>query len=965
MLQIGLKKRHWLCIAALIALMICLASQTALASEGGDYYMGNTAALYSDSTTSSGVLEHLAVGEPVKMYSHNVGKDGAYWHYIEVLATGQKGYIQTGNITTMNARQSQQEQASQGNAAASGQLVVSNSAGASLKDYPTSASSVAATVQSGTVLSLIGTTTDINGSLWYYVSHQGQKLYVRAQDVQSYQAPTTGGGSGGAPAAPGNGSTATAGYRYVVTATRYVNMRSAPSTSASVVAQVPAGEMVVEQMSVLGTDSKIWRYVSWGTRVGYMRSDYLTVTGGGSSFTPPPPSPTPTPPPSAGYKDFVLTYGLTTIKKEPTMQSATVVTAPAGVALRPLNTYTDDLNTVWYQVIYSTAGNDQAGYVQRNWVLDNPTWDQLVSAGAVTPSPAPNREGEYASSGYLVTVKNDIKVYGSASLKDKGNGNYDLEITNPSYTIKSAGTIVKLEKTYYTWIPGLMYYDYIYHVQFKVWSPTIATPTPKPSATAAPAQWLTYSGYILKGDLRYATTQEMANANNQGWGSLWQPTAPPTPVPTQAPPTPYQVRMGVSHVALRTGPATSASMVTSIAPNETAQYLSQVTGADGYVWYQVSFYGRTGWVRSDLCSLIYPGGAVQAPSSTAGSGTNTGTYSSMMAVTNSGTNMRTGMGTSFGIVTKLSRGEIVQVKGSGTGTDGNTWYQVTSIFSNKTGYVRGDLLRQLTAKEQETYGSSSSGGGAVTAPPTQAPSANATLKLGMTGPEVAQLQSYLTAQSYLGSNYTSGTYDAATLMAVRRFQEAAGLSVDGVAGSATLTRLYSGGANTGGTGASGGGANPGGASAGSDGYVAPSSVELNSWTTGNIKSILEANPVGIVVVSVDTGASFRVKYRWGTNHADCEPQSAADTAIMNQIKASYGTSQTRYRMPVWVKAGGHTFAASMYAEGHDASSDTIPDNNFSGVMCLHFKDSATHTNPNGTGTSEHQQEVMYAYTQQP
>ncbi|MDR1599574.1 MAG: SH3 domain-containing protein [Oscillospiraceae bacterium] len=958
MLQSGFKKGRWLSVAAL-ALLMCLAAFTALASEGTEYYMGNSVPVYTDSTTSSSVIDQLGVGEPVRMFSHNVGKDGAYWHYIEIIATGQRGYIQTGNLTTADVRPNQS------NTSASGQLVVTNSAGAQLKDWPTTSASVAFTPGNGTVLTMIGTTTDIGGSLWYYVSYQGQKLYVRGSDVQVYQPPTSGDSSSGAPADPGNGSTATAGYRYIVTATRYVNMRSAPSTSATVVAQVPAGEIVVERMSVVGADKKIWRYITWGVNVGYMRSDYLTVMGGGTSYTPVPAAATPTPPPSAGYKDYVLTYGPTTLKKEPSDSSSTVVTAPAGVALRPLNTYTADGGIVWYQVIYSTAGNDQVGYVQRDWVLDNPTWDQLVNAGAVTPSPTPNREGEYASSGYMVTVQGSVPVYGSASLKDKGNGNYEFSKDSPSYTIKSAGTIVKLVKTYYSWIPQENYYDYVYHVQFKVWSPSVTnTPTPAPGATAAPSQWMTYSGYILKGYLRYATTQELANANAQGWGSLWQPTAVPTAVPTPTPVTPYQVRMGVSHVALRTGPATSASMITSIAPNEVAQYLNQVLGADGYAWYQVTFYGKTGWVRSDLCSLIYPGGAVQAPSNTSSSGSS-GTYSALMAVTNSGTNMRTGMGTSFGIVTKLSRGEVVQVKGSGTGTDGNTWYQVTSIFSNKTGYIRGDLLRQLTVKEQETYGSASSAGAASTAPAAVAPTpaTNATLKLGVTGSEVAQLQSYLAAQGYLGSNYTSGTYDAATLMAVRRFQEAAGLNVDGVAGTATLTKLYSGGVTTGSAGNTGSAVNTGNTD--SDGYVSPNSVELNSWSTGNIKSILEANPVGIVVVSVDTGISFRVKYRWGTNHADCEPQTANDTALMNQIKASYGTSQSRYRMPVWVKAGGYTFAASMYAEGHDASSDTIPGNNFSGVMCLHFKDSATHTNPNGTGTAEHQQVVMYAYTQQP
>lgn len=973
--KMGIKKKNWALIAAL-ALLICLVASSAMASsEGAKHYMANSVYMYAQADPQSTMLAQLGVGEEVVMYSYNPGADGEYWHYIMVVSTGERGYIPGGNITTQNPRPTE---TSSGTQSSSGQLVVTNTNGAALRNFPQISTPAAYTAASGTVLTEVGTTTDITGAVWYYVAYQGDRVYVRAADVQRYVTPGSG-SSSGQPANPGNGSTATAGYRYVVTASRYVNLRSAPSTSASVVAQVPAGEIVTEQMSVVGSDGKVWRFVSYGGKTGYMRYDYLTVVGGGSSYTPVPPAATPTPPPKAGYSDFVLTASPIGLYKEPSLTSNRILTVPQMIALRPVSTHTDSAGVVWYQVIYSTAGNDQVGYVRRTDVLDNPTWDQLVQAGAVTPSPTPSSiadSGYLPSSGYLVISNPGAKIYSAASGKDPGNGNYDFTSGTSFRSIDTAGTIVKLEKTYYS----EYWRDYIYLVQYKVWGKPSTTPTPLPDGTKVTDtdRWMTYSGYIFKYDTRNPTTLELATANNSGWGSLWQPTAVPTAVPTAAPPAPYQIRMGISHVALRTGPSTSASMVMSIAPSETAQYLSQVVGADGYTWYQISFYGKTGWVRGDLVTAVYPGGAVANPTATSGANSN---YTGMMAIANSGTNMRSGMGTSFGIVTKLSRGEIVTVKGSGTGTDGNTWYQVTSIFTQKSGYVRGDLLRQLTAKEQETYNKSggtsandsASSGGAVNAPPAaqapSVPSTNTSLKLGMTGSEVALLQSYLATQGHLTGNYTSGTFDATTYMAVRRFQEAAGLTVDGVAGTATLAKLYSGGVGSGNTGSSGSSGNTD--SSGnttdnsSDGYVAPNSVELNSWTTGNIKAILEANPVGVVVVSVDTGASFRVKYRWGTNHADCEPQSASDTAVMNQIKASYGTSQTRYRMPVWVKVGGHTFAASMYAEGHDASSDTIPGNNFSGVMCLHFKDSSTHTNPNGTGTAEHQQEVMDAYVRQP
>lgn len=64
------------------------------------------------------------------------------------------------------------------------------------------------------------------------------------------------------------------------------------------------------------------------------------------------------------------------------------------------------------------------------------------------------------------------------------------------------------------------------------------------------------------------------------------------------------------------------------------------------------------------------------------------------------------------------------------------------------------------------------------------------LAAGATGEEVRQLQRRLAELGYLSSSFVSGAYDTATQQAVRQFQSANGLSVDGEAGSATQSRLY-------------------------------------------------------------------------------------------------------------------------------------------------------------------------------
>ena len=68
------------------------------------------------------------------------------------------------------------------------------------------------------------------------------------------------------------------------------------------------------------------------------------------------------------------------------------------------------------------------------------------------------------------------------------------------------------------------------------------------------------------------------------------------------------------------------------------------------------------------------------------------------------------------------------------------------------------------------------------------------LTAGMSGDQVRQVQSRLAALGYLSSSFVSGVYDEATQQAVRSFQSANGLSVDGQAGSVTQSRLYASGA---------------------------------------------------------------------------------------------------------------------------------------------------------------------------
>jgi hypothetical protein len=93
----------------------------------------------------------------------------------------------------------------------------------------------------------------------------------------------------------------------------------------------------------------------------------------------------------------------------------------------------------------------------------------------------------------------------------------------------------------------------------------------------------------------------------------------------------------------------------------------------------------------------------------------------------------------------------------------------------------------------------------------------------------------------------------------------------------------------------------------------------------------------VTVVDLETGYAFRAQRRAGSNHADMQPLTRADTAVMKHI---YGGKWSWKRRAVLVLADGRKIAASMHGMPHGG--DGIPDNGFSGHFCIHFLGSTTH-----------------------
>ncbi|WP_199620729.1 hypothetical protein [Paenibacillus alkalitolerans] len=91
------------------------------------------------------------------------------------------------------------------------------------------------------------------------------------------------------------------------------------------------------------------------------------------------------------------------------------------------------------------------------------------------------------------------------------------------------------------------------------------------------------------------------------------------------------------------------------------------------------------------------------------------------------------------------------------------------------------------------------------------------------------------------------------------------------------------------------------------------------------------------VIDMETGLSFNVQRRAGRNHADVQPLTREDSAVMKQI---YNGRWSWNRKAILVKTEDHLLAASMNGMPHGG--DGIPGNGFSGHFCIFFLGSATH-----------------------
>lgn len=91
-----------------------------------------------------------------------------------------------------------------------------------------------------------------------------------------------------------------------------------------------------------------------------------------------------------------------------------------------------------------------------------------------------------------------------------------------------------------------------------------------------------------------------------------------------------------------------------------------------------------------------------------------------------------------------------------------------------------------------------------------------------------------------------------------------------------------------------------------------------------------------IVMDSETGLRFKVQRRAGSNHADVQPLTKEDTAIMKKI---YNGKWSWKRRAIIVIHKDKWIAASMHGMPHGGGALK---NNFPGHFCIHFYGSTTH-----------------------
>ena len=447
-------------------------------------------------------------------------------------------------------------------------------------------------------------------------------------------------------------------------------------------------------------------------------------------------------------------------------------------------------------------------------------------------------------------------------------------------------------------------------------------------------------------------------------GSAGTPTAVPQPTATINPNGIGWVKTTKGGVNLRA--TIGGTTIKQLKKNVTLPYLLEPVQKNGYTWYFVQDGNNRGYLRSDVVTVVNapattptptpaPDGSTPAPTAV----TPTEIPATGYLKTNSGgVNLRKKAGYTD-TIGRVDKNVVLPYYGEPTRVKGVNWYYVKHPTLGY-GYLHGTYINLCNADGSAlatpTPAPTNTPAPGTTAAPannSQTEASYNTLKTGSTGDAVKNLVTELKNQGYYSGSITS-KYTTAVADAVKAFQKANGLTVDGIAGSATQHKLF----NT----------VPVGHANLENLTMTLYPAEKIDWYTGGINEMW-AKGSNYKVYDVKTGIVWWA-HRWsGGNHADVEPLTAADTA---RLCRCYGVSNAQQiadknlyqRRPLLVTIGTRTFACSLYGVPHGyPEGDTIPDNDMKGQVCIHFTNSKTHVG--NKPDKGHEDAIQYAWEHAP
>ncbi len=824
-------------------------------------------------------------------------------------------------------------------------------------------------LERGDVVELLSIPSVIDSNHWYYVRYNGNVGYVQAPFIQVNGSTVTAAPSS-ATAVPAAVTAAPASTSYVKLVLSSANLRSTPG--GKVAAQwETTGEILPVTGTAVTTGGYTWYPISYKGGSYYVRGDCVQVVSSADG------SVTPTP---------VVTAQVTTVGYVKTIKNnVNLRLQPSGeyiqqVAINQiLPLLANPVTSGGYTWYYVTVGNVK-GYLRGDCVQQ---CDANGNATAVvTATPAPAATATASAYGYIRLVSDKV------NLRNKPAGT-SLEQLSFSTVLAVTGATVKSGN--YIWYPVTAASGNAGYVRGDCAVVTnvdgLDDVTAAPVATATAAQ---NYGYIMvtksstnvrktpgggsTGTVNKKTVWPMTGSSTTSGGYTWYPvnvngtagyirgdcatklsdtqvasylagngvpteTATPTVAPSK-----YVVTT-VDKVNLRASASKDASAPYNVAINTVMAYNSTAT-VGGSLWYRVVYSNTEVWVLGSCVKVMtqaeYDAYIATQPSSTP----QPEVVKGYVRTTSSGVNLRT-TANGANIIGRIDKGEVLAYTKDPVTVRNYTWYYVKTSLGY--GYLRGDCVTICNSD------------GSDMATPTPAATSNegkqeatyTKLKKGSSGTAVKALVAELKNQGYYTGSITS-SYTSAVEAAVRAFQQAKGLTVDGIAGSNTQHALF----NT---------VEPG-TSDTSNLTMAIYPAEKIDWYTGGIQQLWPKG-ANYKVYDVKTGIVWWA-HRWsGGSHIDAEPLTAADTARLCKI---YGVSSADQiasknlwqRRPCLVTIGNRTFACSLYGIPHNyPDGDTISNNNFKGQLCIHFTNSKTHAS-NKVDTY-HTEAIQYAYEHAP